>query len=689
MVQDLRQNILDKFKLWQQLRQPDFRQYVINISLYVGRQYYGWDTSTNRLVEIPKAKQWHSQSSINRIQPKCRSGMGRMTSNLPMGEVSPNSGDYEDEYGARAGTALLKWNHRDQKMQKKYRNGSLWAVVCGHAFFKDQWDINHGKDIALAYQEEPVMEPVLDEMGEPVMGEDGQPMMQEAVDEMSGQPAMQKAVGEDGQPIVTESRKEGRTVTSVVGPTQMYYDNTYSDWEDVIDCIERTYMPLDWIKENIPGCENITDEKSIGMDDAYQMMYQTIADNSTTSNRKGAPVLEYWCKATREYPKGLHVIIVNDEIKVEEEMPGLEGERLPYAHFRYIPIPGSIRGLGLPEVMYDNQMAYNKAWNQTLDNATLMLNKKYLKNKNTNMDDPDDTSGQVMEWDGPVPPQELKVEPLPQGHAQIMGMAKDNFDDLSMIHKISEGASSPELNSEDQVAAVTENDLKSGEAIVEEFLEAICTSCKNRLIYWQAFGPDEMILKIVGADGHVSLKPFRVSDIRNNTDVYINPASMLSVSRSARMKEIQAIAQSALVQFMQPVERTAFLGLVMKHLQWAENQQALNEATSEQSYAERENQKMANGEMAYVMPWDDNDIHIKIHLLRIKSAEFDDYPDQIKDMMKIHYDEHVKVKMEILQTAPSILGGAGPAPPNEKPGQGGQQGKPKPMGGGEQDEQGI
>lgn len=670
-IDRLTRQILDKFSRWKTLRYIDFRQYVINISLYVGRQWYGWDSTTARLVEIPKIRQWHSQAAINRIQPKCRSAVSRLTSNLPMPDVAPASGDYSDEYGARAAVALLKWNHREQRLQKKYRNLALWTVVCGHAWLKDEWDVDSGAT-KQNYAQQPKLEPMLDEMGQPALDDMGEPAMTEAVDEFTGEPILEDVLDEMGQKVVESVMKEGATRTSVIGPVQMYYDTDYSEWEDVIDCIERNFKPLDWIREHIPNCEDVVQEQGIGMDDAYQMMYQTIADgtSSSTNSKQSAAVLEYWMKSTIEFPKGLHVIMVNDKIRVIEEMPGLEGDRLPYSHTRCIPIPGSLRGQGFPELLYDNQMAYNKAFNQNLDNAQLMLNKKYLVHKQTTMDDPDDTAGQVMQWEGPYEPRELTILGLPQGHQQIMIQGEKNFDDLTMIHKISEGGSSPEINSEDQVSAITENDHKSSEPMIEEFLEAISMSCKNRLIYYQTFGPDEMILKIVGADGKVSLKPFRLSDIKNNTDVYLTPSSMMTSSRSARMREIQGLAQSALIEVMSPEERKAFTGLVMRHLHYAENEQALNELTVEETYAERENQKMANGEMAYVLPFDNHDVHIQVVLMRMKSAEFEDYPNPIKDLFWQHYQMHQQAKMEILEQVPQMMGEREGALPGKSEGQG-------------------
>jgi hypothetical protein len=206
--------------------------------------------------------------------------------------------------------------------------------------------------------------------------------------------------------------------------------------------------------------------------------------------------------------------------------------------------------------------------------------------------------------------------------------------------------------------------MKAHEPIIEEFLECIIESCRNRLIYVQEFAPDEQILKVLGSDGKIMMLPFRSADIRNNTDVYMEKASMMTISRGSKLREIQAIAQSALVQKMNPDQFNAFMESIMKHIHFGEGEQALSEATRDESLAERKIQTIVNGgDIIPPMPWEEHPTMIKIIESRLKSSEFEDYPIDVKNKL-------VQLWQMTISTIQKATGGATipPAPqPNNAP----------------------
>lgn len=660
---NLERQILEKFDTWMLAKRPFDAQTILSIAMYTGRQYVKWDTATGRLAPVDVAYKGQLRVVVNKVQPKCRSALARLVSRLPGTNVAPNSSDYSDMFGARCAQALLNWNYKrkDQKLPRVLRQVALWSIVCGVSWIKDEWDPTWGKRVPVDTTQEPVMEPHIDPMtGEPITDPTtGEQVMIPAIDEMDpeGRPMMQEVPVMEGPN--GEIRFEGKTRTSAVSALQMLYDPNYTDWNDVIDCIQRDFVPKEWVKENIAGCEDIDELPSQPIDDAYQMMYKTLTEgpNYTAINKKGCEVLTYWSKKTMRFPRGLKCTFVNRKLKIIEPMPGLEGEQLPYSVFPYIEIMGSIRGMGLPEAMLDIQMGYNRASSLIIENAQVTATNKFLKDKNCTMTElPNDKVGQIMEVSDMNGFKQLVGQPVPQTLYQLRAALSMDFDDVSMIHKASEGGTDPNVNSEDQLALQTENDNFSNNPIMEAFQDAICESSERILIYYQAFAPPEMVVKIVGAEGRISYKSFKISDIAGNTDVYMEPASMSSQTRPAKTKEITMLTQSPLVQFAKPEQQQALIGLLLKHLQSGENQQAMNEVTAQTRAAEDNCQSIVDGQKVAVQPWYNFGIHLEVTQMRLLSPEFKTYTPEVQQALVMHWTAlEQEIQREMAQKQAAML----------------------------------
>lgn len=670
-IPEMESKIMQKFSDFKDPRKPKEARWIENIAIYSGRQFLEFDKLTHRLEMLEPETEKEVRMIFNRVLGKCRSAVARNLKALPTAEVIPNTSDTADENAAQVATDWLEQNHAEplQRMKKTYRDFVNYVVVCGEGFLKDVWDGSKG-DTKQVMKQEPVFQmvgkPVVGEDGQPAVDEMGQPMMEQAeepmIDPQTGVQATQEAVDKDGNPVVEAEYKTGDTCTMAVGPLQMYYDMAYREWSDVPECIQREFMPVIYVKANYPNCEDVVETDSSSMDIAYQSLYDSQIDKNSTL-KKGVEVLEYWSKSTEDFKQGVHAILVGGKLKLFEPMDTLNGEELPYSHARYIPIPWSMGGIGMPELLEYIQKAYNKTVSQIIENAGDIINLKIWENFATIINEViTDSCGQRIKYMGPKPTIETPPA-LPQTHFQLIQNLLRDFDDISMIHREAEGGLNPSINSGDQLETQTENDQAAHEPDSAEITDAIVKSCRLRLQYIQNNVDDSRLIKTVGKDGEWKIASFKGADFRNNTNVILRPATAMQASRSTQVKEMKMMfdAMAGNPDAMSTEQRKIFFASALEQLHYGSQKAMMDDLNPQEAKAKRENREMMKGLPMFVMPWDDNGVHKTVVENFIISEDFDSLPKTSKDLFIQHFEGHVDM-INKLAAASAMAVGAGSSP---------------------------
>lgn len=686
-VAELKKDIDQKFDDWKQQRRIRDAQVILNLAYYVGSQYLYFDAFNSKLMPVDIPVQDQTLAVFNRIQPKCRYALARMTNQLPCGQAIPNSNNSEDVQAAEIGTDWLKHSYRTNKIPKVHREAALWTIIGGNAWEKVVWDSQAG-ELYADFEQEPDVEPGVDPVTQmPLLDDQQQPVMQPKLDPVTQMPMMKDKLGKNGQPVISNTWNEGKVRRTVVGPLNMYYEMSIQDWDDVDECIERQSKSVEWVKKHIPNCEDVVADVPENIDNAYAMMYNSNVASSANTLKNSVAVKEYWLKRCDDYPQGAHVIIVNHEVRVAEPMDVFSGFELPYSISGYINVPGQIWCIGLPEPLISPQQTYNKTMSQVIDNANDMINIKILEHETTRIVDPiTDQSGERVKYSGEKP-EFWQPLPLPQTHFQILAKIEDNFDVISMIHRVAEGQVDASINSGDQVDAITENDKMGANPIIDSFGEMIAHAAHLELEIVQDKVVDEVLIRISGEDGKYKMKPFRGADLKNNTDVALIPGSMSQESPAAQRRKIEMMLQNNVLAQLPPLKAQAFLEEMLKLMNLGNSAKFIQEINSSADRATNENQGFFAGVPAYVLPWDDNDIHIEVVERLLNSPEFENWDKPNKDLAVSHWNAHVQKRNEIAQQqaqggmttpplgqGPAVMaGGGGPqgAPP--------MTGKPEPI----------
>lgn len=616
--------VKDKFEKYKLGRTVWDQFFYENVAWASGRQYMRWNRSTGTLQQVVPATERSVQAVSNFIMGKVRTIVSRQTSFGPSSQVLPNSSSDKDIYGARAGKLILQHNYYNLNLKKVYREGSLYSVIMGMGWFKTIWDECGGRAF-VDYEEEPDMEEIaieakaegesfgteLDqylnnpqkEVEEHAQVQPTQKVMQPKLDER-GQPIMKKKIGPNGKPVVKRAWFEGAIKKTAVNPFGLYYDTSLMDWRDNFDLIEVSFKSVETIKSDIPNCQDLSeDDVDVSQKNPWELMFEVSIDRNLQSARKGLMVYEYWCKACESFPDGLHVIIVKDKVRVARPMPVLRGERLPYSFFGYIALPGTMRHMGLPELLIPIQSVLNKLKSQAIENAEIVNNAKLMKNSTTKFTDTVTTEiGQVIEWEGTHKPEYLQPWMLPQSHFELIKLMSDDMDFVSKVNKIAEGATDPSINSGAQVRDITENDLMVHEPETDELADAIADSNELELRYTQEMMPDKIQVRFFGTNGKLMTENFKGAVLRNNFSVRNIPGKMGNNSRQAQKSDLELVLPLVTQGQTDGKAKDDLIRKATEWLYWGENEPLVDEETQDINRIKRLILDLKTGKAKQVAP---------------------------------------------------------------------------------------
>ncbi len=675
-VEKWQHDVQEKVDRWVEARRPAIEQFQTNLSLYTGHHYMAFDPNRGELVDAPPMYDDQVRVTFNFVLPKCRTAISKNTENAPYSQSIANSNEDKDIRAARIAEAITKYDYRSKNLHKVYNNLSRDQVVFGEAWLFTIWNRFKGQTFK-KYKMEPVMEEYepgegeqygQDEYGNRVMpkrasvGDDGQPLMREAK-------------GKDGQPVVEEEIPEGDVEYEEVLPGNVLFDASVAEMDELADVARREWRSIDYIKRKYPNCSDVTGTQDTRdqADDIYMTLYGHGWAPTGDNKEKGAYVIQYYSLACEQYPEGMYMLIVENKVRACGPLAELEGKKLPCSQSRYFSIPGTLRGIGLPELLASPQQTYNKLMSQIVENAIRVINIKVLARGGEKMSALTNEIGQIVEYWG-TKPDYWQPAPLPQTHHQTLAVVRGAINQISGISMLSEGETDPSINSGDQVAEMRENEQKKHNPQIDDYTAMICDSTKLALSYYAKNVTEERIIKIVGDDKRGGVVKFVGADIQDGFDVQQRASSMNFYSRSSERQTILTLLGTGIVDKLPPDKQSAFLQKAIERMNFSEPEKFIGEMNVHSEKARRENDEMSRGIPAFVMPFHDPDVHIYEHENFINGNDFEMLPDEAKQVVIAHLEMHyAKRNQQIDEEMGPVPGpqmdlpGVEPTPPGGAP----------------------
>lgn len=634
------------------VRQQIERQWYLNLAFYAGKQNVQLVAASNSngsgvgvRLYIPPAPYYRARPVVNRIRPIIRTELSKLTAQKPSATVIPATGEDSDMAAAQAAEQIWDSVYREKKIHSIYRQAMLWTLNTGTGFLKTYWDPNAKSGQWKPYTQEEAM--IAQKMGGP-----------------------------------KEKAPDGDFCYESVTPFHIFVpDMLQEDIESQPYVMQIQTRTPEWVRMNY------------GITVAPNVMESTDILNDSFLNLVGAGdfrqdsvlCFEVWVKPKQvEFlPEGGMFSIVGPHL-----VQFVRGN--PYAHgqYPYVKIPHIPTGRFYADSVINDlisvQREYNRTRGQIIEAKNTMGHPQLLAAKGSIVASKITTEpGQVIQYELGYPkPEPLPMQGLPSYVLQELDHSLLDFEDISGQHQVSKGQVPSGVTAATAISFLQEQDesmLSVTHNGIEEAFEKIAFQTLNYVKqYWDL--PRQV--RVTGKNGYFNVISFAGSDLKNNTDIRVEAGSSLPTSKAAKQAFLMDMMNSGFIDPNKGLELMDMGGI----------QRLYEEIQVDSAQASRENMRMAavsqeqveqyaltfvpkdpmtgepNPELAtqglinpqtgqplvdqagnpteppLIVPvnsFDNHQAHINVHNTYRKSQEYEQLPQEVKDLFEQHVSQHM------------------------------------------------
>jgi len=181
---------------------------------------------------------------------------------------------------------------------------------------------------------------------------------------------------------------------------------------------------------------------------------------------------------------------------------------------------------------------------------------------------------------------------------------------------------------------------------------------RKQLLLAQRHYREPRAIKLMGAGQQWQVHYWQVADLAGNTDVSIDPGTVIPRSPALKTQLIFDAIENQLID----VTNAATRQKVLEELNLLDYETELG---PDKRRAEHENAQMDEGQEVQITENDNHEVHLLEHLPRMKDPSFDYLPEPARRAHKLHKDAHLQALLQ--QKAMELAGGQQPeTPPNGK-----------------------
>jgi len=649
------------------------RQMFETIAFFCGIQWMEWSDSTRRFTRW-NAPSWFPTPVTNMLAPRIGVMQAGLARSQPQGRVRPNTNEPADIQAAKVAEKLIGHFYDVADEDPLRDESSLIAVLTGTVIAEDIFNPQAGRVMAvprLTQETTPIMEDAAQCVA---CGGQADATQVTGMCPNCGAPGMEAAqrprFWPDGSPIETSQMTpetdpetgepmidyipEGEIQSRVRSLMNFYWDPKAKNLATARWCGEAIYVDLDWIDENFPDMgQYVGSEEGVDAMNFYEASILSLVGPSVQGSayyggtqfyRHGAVLRKYQEKPSQQFPDGLYAIVANGvllhsgPLPITDENGKVTGD-FNYTEFRYDLVPGRFAGRTPAEDMVPLQKRINGIDCQLILNRKTMLSPWVLAPKGSGLD----PSRQYMKPGATVlynfvgvgaAPQVVPGTPLPQ---QIMDERQMALQAMDMLAQ-----DAATMGKEDVPAGV-----RSGIAMnfAKEAKEEVTIprlkrwgewiSCRDRkkLLLAQRFYREPRIVKLLGVGNQWQAKTFTGADLRGNTDVSVDPGTLIWRSQSAKQQTIMDAVEGGLIDVNDPVQK-------QKLLEQLGIESFDTQIGPDHRRAEKENAAMDDGIPTQITAVDDHQVHLSEHMARMKDPSFDELPPEAQQAYQQHVEMH-------------------------------------------------
>jgi len=596
------------------------RQWYMNIAFLSGQQWVKWDNRLKRLYE-PKVPNWRVRHVANDIMPTFRKKVAKLKKKRPTLYISAGKTDIESEKKMKESNELIEawWSSPVIDVEGELDEWLKYGCSCGTGFMKVFYDPTLGK----------------------------------------------KRASEDGQ-----TWSDGEIQLEACSPFEIILDPFDArKWKDLRKILHSRARTLDYIVERYPenGGE-VQAEKDESVSNSFWRKIQGMVGAGTDdggisqveTSDNSAIVKELWVKPCKQFPKGKKIVVANKKLLEKNNLPyswnDSEEPFLPFVPLYDFKMAGRILGRSNIEDEIPIQKAKNELISHIRESERLTSKPKFLKPKGCGVDNITSEPGENVEWDPTTTAGHKPGWLVPPTIPNYVISGLDNiyqrdYQNITSQHEISKGNVPAGVTSGVAINYLQESDDTIVGDITANYERALEKVGNMMLSIAAQNYTEERVFFITGKySGKPRTLTFKPNVVGENGEVTeegtIPKGGRIIVEAGSAMARTKSGQQA----FYLDLYKIGALGAkddpktnkkLMRLLEVGNVDELYEEEGADRMEAQIENDGFKRNITAIVRPYQGHEVHVDTHDAFMKTEEFGQLSEDMKNEMIKHRQEHL------------------------------------------------
>lgn len=481
----------------------------------------------------------------------------------------PNGDDPKNISVAEICDQLTPLHHANYNMDAVLSEFDGWLITLGNAYLYSYWDydVRHGMISVKVYECADCMERVTEDRIkglQPVCPGCQSPNIAPALDEMTGQPAMQKIA-------------KGKGVTDALSGFELVYPNSYPRFEEVPFVYRLRWRNKSYY-ENHPVLKEMVPQLSFSKspEDRSLQIFKSLATQNdmgvspvawsegTSSNGQEEGITEYelWVKPTDKYPDGLVVRFIGEKdpkvlhLEDSEGVPGplpyVDADKLPvwpFSHAGYEPVNGRCLASGALDPIVQKQDQLNQLDSMIQMIIQRMANPIWLEPKGAEVEKFTGEPGLVVKWNpltvqGNAKPERIAGEGPHSSLFQIREQYLKDIEELAGTFDIVKGSKPTGVEAFSALSLLDERSKSRFATVFKSRAAAYAHNAKVQLELEREFGPDKITKAVLSPAKTYTYQTFLKANLQGSVSVVVESgtqAPKTSLGKRAAIEHLNTL----------------------------------------------------------------------------------------------------------------------------------------------------
>ncbi len=580
----------------QQERKSLERRWQLNMNFVAGNQYCDLDAK-GEIAEEGKDYFWQKKLVFNHIAPIIDTRLSKLSYIRPALTVMAASDEESDRQSAELASAILSAVHDSCDLDGVMNRATLWAEVCGTAFYKVVWNSESGRAVG---------------------------------------------VTDDGKAV-----REGNAEVVAVSPFEIYpYSLSVENIEEQPSIIHAKALSVEEIYGmygvRLAG-RNIKD--FIGAPTVQKSDYPPNMPQITEVMHGYELVLERYVRPSADYPLGRLTVVAGGKVLYDGEMPyknGEDGARdYPFIKQVSTPVAGNFFGASVVERLIPLQRAYNavKCRKHEFLNR-IAMGVVAVEDGSVDADELAEDGlvpGKVIAYrQGGRPPEILTLGSVPSEFGEEEENILNEFAKVAGTGSLSDNATGyTGITSATGLQLIIEQDDQRLNLTYSYMKRAVKMIGRHILRLYRQFASDVRLLRYAGKNNAMNVVYFKGSDVSSD-DVAIVADSDLNMTPAQKRTVVYEALDRGLFNDADGKISPVAKGKILELLGYSSFVGERDLDGLNRSRADEENAAMHNGEI-FVKSYDNHLVHIAEHTAYLLSKKV---PEEVEKRICRHIDLH-------------------------------------------------